>query len=105
MSTVVGARKMAITEEYVPGDRLCLFNLSSRNAGVELTFCAEGEEPLGPFRSTVPAQRTCAVGLDDLVDPGALSAGAPYAVVVVSDLPVMVRVVRPGVPSSRRPAA
>ncbi|SEH01519.1 Anabaena sensory rhodopsin transducer [Nonomuraea solani] len=82
---------MAITEGCVPGDRLCLVNLSSKNAHVELTFCAEGQEPLGPFRSTVPAQRTQDLGLEDLARPADLSPSTPYAVVVVADTPMIVQ--------------
>ncbi|MEQ4725420.1 sensory rhodopsin transducer [Nonomuraea sp. B19D2] len=90
MSTVVGARKMAIAEGCIPGDRLYVDNVSPKNAHVELTFCAEGEKPLGPFRLTVPAQRSRA--LDDVVAPDTLSPDTVYAVAVVSDATIVVHI-------------
>ncbi|MEV0231966.1 sensory rhodopsin transducer [Nonomuraea sp. NPDC050786] len=90
MSTVVGTRKMSVTDGCVPGDLLHLDNVSPTTAHVELTLCAEGETPLGPFRSMVPAQRTRALSLDDLVDSDALTPDTPYSVVVVSDATMVV---------------
>ncbi|MEU4223082.1 sensory rhodopsin transducer [Nonomuraea sp. NPDC026600] len=107
MSTVVGNWKMAITDGCMPGDQLYLFNISPGNAHIELTFCAEGGQPLGPFRLPVPAHRTQALALEDLVDPDALPPSQVYSVVVVSDMPVLVQPdpARPDVPKPRRTAA
>ena len=74
MSTMVGNWKMAIADGCMAGDQLNLFNISPGNAYVELTFCAEGGQPLGPFRVPIPAQRTHSLALEDLVDPDTLSA-------------------------------
>ena len=104
MSTLVGNWKMAITDGCVRGDRLCLFNVSPKNAHVELTFCATGEEPLGPYRATVPAQHTRDLSLDDLAVSDALSPSTPYAVAVVSDMPVIVQLTHAH-PGERRSAA
>ncbi|MEW9550671.1 sensory rhodopsin transducer [Nonomuraea sp. NPDC050783] len=90
MRTSVGAEKMAVTEGWVAGDRLSLSNSGPRNACVELTFCAEGQRPLGPYRMTVPARRSRAMSLDDLAGPAAaLSPGTLYAVAIVSDADVV----------------
>ncbi|MCK2215476.1 sensory rhodopsin transducer [Actinomadura sp. ATCC 31491] len=89
MRTSIGSEKMAVTEGCVPGDRLHLSNPGPRAAGVELTFCAEGDTPLGPYRTIVPAQRSRAMALDELAGP-ALSAATTYAVVIVSDADVVV---------------
>ncbi|MEU7863291.1 sensory rhodopsin transducer [Nonomuraea sp. NPDC049141] len=107
MSTMVGNWKMAIADGCLPGDQLYLFNISPGNAHVELTFCAEGGQPLGPFRLRVPAHRTQALALEDLVDPHDLPPGQSYSVVVVSDMPVLVQPepARPDVPKPRRTAA
>ncbi|SDL96548.1 sensory rhodopsin transducer [Nonomuraea jiangxiensis] len=105
MSTMAGNWKMTIADGCMPGDRLGLFNLSSGNAHVELTFCAEGGRPLGPFLLVVPAQRTRSPALDDLVE--APPPGRSYSVVVVSDVPVLVRPqpADQAVHGRRRPAA
>jgi hypothetical protein len=104
---MVGNWKMAIADGCMPGDQLNLFNISPGNVHVELTFCAEGGQPLGPFRLLIPAHRTQALALEDLVDPDALPPSQPYSVVVVSDRPVLVQPVpaRPDVPKCRRTAA
>ncbi|MBE1585071.1 sensory rhodopsin transducer [Nonomuraea angiospora] len=91
MSTMVGNWKMAIADGCMPGDQLSLLNVSSGNAHVELTFCAEGGQPLGPFRLIIPPQRTQSPILEDLVDSGLPSPSLPYSVVVVSDVPVLVQ--------------
>ncbi|MEO3873420.1 sensory rhodopsin transducer [Nonomuraea sp. B12E4] len=101
MSTMVGNWKMAIADGCMPGDQLSLLNISSGKAHVELTFCAEGGEPLGPFHLTLPAQRTQSPVLEDLVGTDAPSPGLPYSVVVVSDVPVLVQ----PHPADQRPAA
>ncbi|MFC4121540.1 sensory rhodopsin transducer [Nonomuraea zeae] len=91
MSTMVGNWKMAITDGCRAGDRLGLFNLGSGTAHVELTFCAEGSQPLGPFRLTIPPQRTQSPALEDLAGSDLRSPSLPYSVVVVSDTPVLVQ--------------
>lgn len=107
MSTMVGNWKMAIADGCMAGDQLNLFNISPGNAYVELTFCAEGGQPLGPFRVPIPAQRTHSLALEDLVDPDTLPPSQSYSVVVVSDRPVLVQPdrARPAVPKPRRTAA
>ncbi|WP_336215250.1 sensory rhodopsin transducer [Nonomuraea sp. LPB2021202275-12-8] len=107
MSTLVGNWKMAITDGCMPGDQLSLFNVSSGNAHVELTFCAEGGQPLGPFRLVIPPQRTQSPTLEDLVDSDVRPPSLPYSVVVVSDAPVLVQPHQADqdVPKSRRSAA
>ncbi|MEU4328823.1 sensory rhodopsin transducer [Nonomuraea dietziae] len=107
MSTMVGNWKMAITDGCMPGDQLSLFNISPCNAHVELTFCAEGGQPLGPFRLVIPPQRTQSPILEELVDSDLPSPSLPYSVVVVSDAPVLVqpRPASQDVPKARRSTA
>ncbi|QYC42172.1 Anabaena sensory rhodopsin transducer [Nonomuraea coxensis DSM 45129] len=105
MRTLVGAERMAVTEGWAPGDRLHLFNVGPRTAGVELTFCAEGRPPLGPYRTVVPAQRHRALSLEELAGPAVLSPAIAYAVVIVADVDVLVDLTRDTHEASRRPAA
>ncbi|MFC5822535.1 sensory rhodopsin transducer [Nonomuraea insulae] len=91
MSTMVGNWKMAISDGCMPGDRLHLLNISPAGAHVELTFCAEGGQPLGPFRLIIPPRRTLSPALEDLVDSGLPFPNLPYCAVVVSDAPVLVQ--------------
>jgi hypothetical protein len=88
---MVGNWKMAIADGCLPGDQLGLYNVGSGSAHVELTFCAEGGQPLGPFRLVIPAQRSQSPALDDLVESGTPSPSLTYSVVVVSDTPVLVQ--------------
>ncbi|NUW39109.1 sensory rhodopsin transducer [Nonomuraea rhodomycinica] len=106
MSTVVGKWKMAIADGCMPGDRLVLFNAGAGNAHVELTFCAEGGRPLGPFRVVVPPRRARFATLEELAGSGLPGRRVPYGVVVLSDVPVLVQ--HPAdqdAPQARRSAA
>jgi hypothetical protein len=82
---------MAISDGCMPGDRLHLVNISPAGAHVELTFCAEGGQPLGPFRVVVPPRSTLSPALADLVDADLPLPSLPYCAVVVSDAPVLVQ--------------
>ncbi|AQZ64621.1 unnamed protein product [[Actinomadura] parvosata subsp. kistnae] len=104
MGTMVRYGKMAITDGCLPGDRLDLYNTGPGDAHVEVTFCAEGGRPQGPFRLVVPSQRTRSHVLADLAGPGLPAPERRYSVVVVSDAPVLVRAAQ-RVPEPRRPAA
>lgn len=75
-------------------DQLALLNPGVRDAAVELTVHSAEEEPLGPFRCTVPAERLRVVRLNDLIDPCALLLDTPYAVTITTDVPVVVQFTR-----------
>jgi hypothetical protein len=57
--------------------------------------------PVGPYRFTVPAQRTHHLRFNDLVDPAEIPRETDYSSVFESDVPVVVQHTRL---DSRQPA-
>ncbi|NRQ33128.1 hypothetical protein HII36_14935 [Nonomuraea sp. NN258] len=74
-------------------DQLALLNTGTREAQVELMAYGEDEQ-VGPFHCEVGARRLRLIGLGDLIDPRALLLDTPYAVVVDSDVPIVVQFTR-----------
>ncbi|HSJ25026.1 MAG TPA: sensory rhodopsin transducer [Longimicrobiales bacterium] len=102
MDDGIGHRVWAIPEGYIPGDStgpadmesheaLCFLNTSSRDAQVELTIYFSDREPAGPYRLEVPARRTLHQWLNKLDDPGEIPKDTDYAMVVRSDVPIVVQ--------------
>ena len=48
-------------------------------------------EPVGPYRVTVPAQRTRHVRFNDLVEPEPIPFATDFASLIESDLPIVVQ--------------
>ncbi|HET6433124.1 sensory rhodopsin transducer [Dyella sp.] len=110
----IGNTRWAIAEGYIPpesthgGDprfvsheTACLLNANDAEAHVSITLYFTDREPVGPYRVTVPAQRTRHVRFNDLRDPEPVPRDTPYASVIESDLPVVVQHTRL---DSRQPA-
>lgn len=109
----LGRRTWVIAEGYIPDsstgpepemtshETVCLLNTAERDARVEITLYFADRAPLGPYRMTVPAQRTRHVRFNDLEDPEPVPRGTDYASVIVSDLPLVAQHTRL---DSRQPA-
>jgi hypothetical protein len=98
----VGHRVWAIPEGYIPGrssgpedmeshESVCLLNTAGRDAAVELTVYFTDREPAGPYRLTVPAERTLHQWLNELEDPEPIPPDTDYAMVLRSDVPIVVQ--------------
>jgi len=100
----VGQRRWAIAEGYIPPDsthgddpRLvshetaCLLNANRCDAHVAITLYFSDRDPAGPYRVTVPPQRTLHVRFNDLRDPAPVPRDTPYASVIEADVPVVVQ--------------
>lgn len=98
----VGHRTWAIPEGYIPGrssgpddmeshETVCLLNTSDRDAAVELTVYFSDREPAGPYEIPVPARRTVHQWLNELEDPEPIPPDTDYAMVVRSDVPIVVQ--------------
>ena len=97
----IGARRWAIAEGYIPAwstgegrelashETVCLLNAGDRDAHVRITVFFADREPVGPYRLTVPAQRTLHVRFDDLQDPQPIPRGTDYASLIESDEPIV----------------
>jgi hypothetical protein len=103
VSAPLGRRRWAIAEGYVPGwsngpepqftshETACLLNTSDEEACVEITVYFEGRGPAGPYRMTVPAQRTLHVRFNELKNPEPIPTGTDYASVIESNVPIVVQ--------------
>jgi hypothetical protein len=98
----IGHRVWAIAEGYVPGrstgpedmashETVCLLNTGDQDAEVELTAYFEDREPAGPYRLRVPARRTLHQWLNELEDPEPIPTDTDYAMVLRSNVPVVVQ--------------
>jgi hypothetical protein len=101
MSKAIGVREWVIAEGYIPPEShgpepqmlshetVCLLNASTKDAHVEITIYYSDREPVGPYKITVPAQRTRHVRFNDLKDPEPIPRDKPYSSVIRSDVPVV----------------
>ena len=102
----VGHRRWAIPEGYIPGsshgtgremishDAICILNASDHDAEVKITIYFSDQEPVGPYRLTVPARRTEHVRVNELEDPAPVPKDTPYASIIDSDVPIVVQYTR-----------
>lgn len=99
----IGKRVWAIPEGYIPSqstgphpeltshEAACLLNCSDREARIELLLYFTDRPPIGPYRVTVPAERTIHLRFNDLDDPESIPRDTPYACVIRSDQPIVVQ--------------
>jgi hypothetical protein len=103
MPEPIGRTRWAIAEGYIPGEStgpepemtshetLCFLNAGDQEASVEVTIYFEDREPAGPYRLTVPARRTLHEWINDLDDPEPVPTDTDYAMLVESDVPIVVQ--------------
>ena len=103
MPTPTGRTRWAIAEGYIPegsiGDApeqlshetACLLNTGGDDAHVTITVYFADRDPAGPYRVTVPAERTRHVRFNDLDDPEPVPKGTDYAALIESDRPIVVQ--------------
>lgn len=101
--TDIGRRTWAIAEGYIPGDSngpgpamtshetACLLNAGDEPANVEITLYFTDRGPVGPYRVTVPANRTRHVRFNDLNEPEPNPRDTDYASVIRSDRLIVVQ--------------
>jgi hypothetical protein len=102
MAAPIGRRRWAIAEGYIPGDSTgpapemtshetaCLLNASDQEAHVTITVYFDDREPAGPYRLTVPAQRTKHLRFNELQGPE-VPRDTDYSSVIESDVPIVVQ--------------
>lgn len=103
MNPPIGHTHWAIAEGYIPGcgtgpepqftshETACLLNTADQDAQVQITVYFSDRDPVGPYRVTVPAQRTKHVRFNDLTDPEPIPRDTDYASVIESDMPIVVQ--------------
>ena len=100
---VIGRRRWALAEGYIPGwshgpepemlshETVCLLNTTTADARVRITLFFTDREPAGPYGVTVPARRTRHVRFNELKDPEPVPLATPFASVIESDVPIVVQ--------------
>jgi hypothetical protein len=103
MPKPIGRTRWAIAEGWIPGEStgpepemtshetLCFLNTGDRDAHVEITLYFEDREPVGPYHLTVPARRTVHQWINKLDDPEPVPKETDYAMLVESDVPIVVQ--------------
>lgn len=101
MGKAVGVKEWVIAEGYIPPEShgpkpqmtshetVCLLNCADTDAHVEITIYHPDREPVGPYRVTVPAQRTRHVRYNDLRDPEPIPRGTDFSSVIRSEVPIV----------------
>jgi hypothetical protein len=79
---------------FTSRDELVVLNSGDTEAQITLTIYYAEREPVPGYHLTVAARRVRRVRMNDLIDPEALPLGQDYGVVVESDVPVVVDMVR-----------
>ena len=69
----------------------CLLNVSDQDAHVQIMIYFSDKDPVGPYRITVPANRTKHLRFNDLSDPVPIPRGTDYASVIEADVPIVVQ--------------
>ncbi len=100
---LIGATHWAIAEGYIPEgshgpqpqmtshETACILNTNQNDAQVEITLYFSDRDPVGPYRLTVPAQRTRHIRFNDLQDPAQVPRDTEYASVITADIPIVVQ--------------
>lgn len=77
--------------EFISHETACILNTNNVPANIEITIYYADKSPVGPYRVTVPAQRTYHLRFNDLNTPEPIPLGTDYASVFISDLPVIIQ--------------
>jgi hypothetical protein len=75
----------------VSHETACVLNVSDEDAHLEITIFYADQEPIGPYKVSVPARRTKHVRFNDLTDPQPIPRDRDYASVIESNVAVVVQ--------------
>ncbi|MGH7939153.1 MAG: sensory rhodopsin transducer [Bryobacteraceae bacterium] len=99
----IGRKNWAIAEGWIPSwshgpepemlshETACILNANETEAHVEIMVYFTDRDPVGPYKITVPAQRTLHQRFNDLKDPEPIPKATNYASTIVSDVPIVVQ--------------
>ncbi len=99
----LGRTRWAIADGYIPGwshgpapemishDAICILNTADEEARIELTIYFSDRDPAGPYRVTVPPQRTSHIRFNELKDPEPISPATDFSCLIESSVPIVVQ--------------
>lgn len=103
MGEALGRTRWVIAEGYIPGastgpepemtshETACLLNTADEPAQVEIMIYFSDREPVGPYRTEVPARRTVHLRFNELDEPEPIPRDTDYASVIRSEVPIVVQ--------------
>lgn len=96
-----GEKHWFIPDGYIPPDStgallshesVCVLNCASEEAFLKFTIFFEDREPIEDIVVVVPGRRTKHIRTSSLVKDGqSIPVGVPYAIEVLSDIPIIVQ--------------
>ena len=101
--TPIGHKRWTIAEGYIPGwshgpepqmtshETACILNAGDQDAELRIFVFFSDRDPVGPYKFTVPAQRTKHVRFNELEDPEPIPKDTDYASVIESNVPIVVQ--------------
>ena len=101
MAEEIGVKVWVIAEGYIPGkssgpepemtshETVCILNPSQQEAHVDITIYYSDRDPVGPYKVTVPPQRTKHVRFNNLKDPAPIPRDTDFSSVIRSDVPIV----------------
>jgi len=99
----IGKKIWAIAEGYIPKESTgpepqftshetaCILNPNPKDAHVILTIYFSDRAPAGPYKITVPAERTLHLRFNNLTDPEPIPPDTDYSSIICSDEPVVIQ--------------
>ena len=102
----IGKKIWAIADGYIPGrshgpepemtshETLCFLNLAKVSAKVKMKIYFSNRAPIGPYELEIPAERTRHIRLNLLTDPEPIPKDTDFAVLVESDIPIVLQQTR-----------
>ena len=103
MAAAIGRKRWAIPDGYIPAtsatddpdmkshETVSMLNTGDRDANVEITIYFTDRDPAGPYKVVLPARCTRHVRLDKLDDPEPIPVATEYAILIESDVPIVVQ--------------
>lgn len=103
MEYILGKTHWAIPEGYIPSESngpdpemtshetACILNTADKDANVEIMIFFTDQDPIGPYKITVPAKRVIHLRFNELEDPKKIPRDTDYASTILSDVPVVVQ--------------
>src|SRR5687767_14023505 len=80
--------------EFTSRDELSILNTNAQEASVDIMIYYTNREPAGPYAIKIKARSVRNLRFNDLVDPEPVFLDTDYAVLVESNIPVVVQFTR-----------
>ena len=87
----IAAQSHGPAPEMTSHEACCILNASEKDAHIAITIFFEDRNPVGPYKFTIPAQRTKHLRFNNFHDPEKIPADTPNSSLIESDVPIVVQ--------------